>query len=161
MAAHWHTARGHAQQAAAAHETATHLRAAYQTAAAPPLTTLRATGQTLSAPAHHQAATTIQTVLPDEATRIQSEPNWPALAATLTEAAQTGHDPVTLLHRAVDNRELTTADSLTDVLLWRLRHEADLPAAPTPAPQRQSQRSAPPPAAPALPLLSQAPTRRR
>ncbi|MFI0718326.1 relaxase/mobilization nuclease domain-containing protein [Streptomyces sp. NPDC021224] len=161
MAAHWHAARGHAQQAAAAHETATHLRTAYGAAATAPLTTLRATGQTLPAPARHQAAATVQTVLPNEAARIQAEPNWPALAATLTEAAQTGHDPVALLHRAVDNRELTTAGSLTDVLLWRLRHEAGLPAAPTPAPQRQSQRPPPPPTAPALPLPSQAPTRRR
>lgn len=161
MAAHWHAARGHAQQAAAARETATHLRTAYQTAAASPLTTLRATGQALPAPARHQAAATVQAVLPNDAARIQAEPNWPALAATLTEAAQAGHNPATLLHRAVDNRELTTADSLTDVILWRLRHEANLPAAPPSAPQRQSQRPTPPPTAPALPLPSQAPTRRR
>jgi hypothetical protein len=118
-------------------------------------------GQTLPALARHQAAGTVQAVLPDEAGRIQAEPNWPALAATLSEAARAGHDPVTLLHRAVDNCELTTADSLTDILLWRLRHEANLPAAPPPAPQRQSQRPAPPPTAPALPLPSQAPIRRR
>ncbi|WP_435176095.1 mobilization protein [Actinacidiphila sp. bgisy145] len=161
MAAHWHAARGHAQQAAAARETATHLRTAYQAAAASPLTTLRANGQSLSAPAQHHAAEAIRTVLPTEATRIQAEPNWPALAATLAEAAQAGHDPVALLHRAVDNRELATADSLADVLLWRLRHEAGLPAAPTPAPQRQGWRPAPPLSAPAPPLPSQAPTRRR
>ncbi|WP_443045127.1 helix-turn-helix domain-containing protein [Streptomyces sp. NBC_00223] len=38
--------------------------------------------------------------------------------------------PPPSFHRAVDNRELATADSLTDILLWRLRHEAHLPAAP-------------------------------
>jgi hypothetical protein len=159
MAAHWHAARGHAQQAAAAHETATHLRTAYQAAATAPLTTLRATGQTLPAPARHQAAAAVQVVLPDEAARIQAEPHWPALAATITEAAQAGHDPVTLLHRAVDNRELTTADSLTDVLLWRLRHEADLPASSThPSPR---QLATPPLASPTPPLPAHTPTPRR
>lgn len=161
MAAHWHAARGHAQQAAAARETAAHFRAAYQTAAASPLTTMRATGQTLPAPARHQAAAAFQVVLPDEAARIQAEPHWPALAATLTEAAQAGYDPVTLLHRAVDNRELTTADSLTDVLLWRLRHEANLPAASTYAPRRQRSTPTPPPPPPASLVPSQTPTRRR
>jgi hypothetical protein len=102
-------------------------------------------------------------VLPDEAARIQADPNWPALAATLTEAAQAGHNPVTILHRAVDNRELTTADSLTDVLLWRLRHEAGLPAAPRYSPQHHhSQRPSPPPAStPVPPLPSHTPVRRR
>jgi hypothetical protein len=37
---------------------------------------------------------------------------WPALAATLTEAHQAGHDGTALLHRAVDERALDTADSL-------------------------------------------------
>ncbi|CAG7643411.1 relaxase/mobilization nuclease domain-containing protein [Actinacidiphila bryophytorum] len=162
MAAHWHAALGHAQQAAAARQTATDLRAAYQAAATTPLATMRATGQTLPAPARHQAAATVQAVLPNEAARIQAEPNWPALAATLTEAAQAGHDPATLLHRAVENRELTTADSLTDVLLWRLRHEANLSAAPLYQAQRPGQRPTPPPTAtPVLPSPSYAPTRRR
>ncbi|WP_329177646.1 relaxase/mobilization nuclease domain-containing protein [Streptomyces sp. NBC_01477] len=162
MAAHWYAARGHAQQAAASHQTATHLRAAYQAAATAPLTTMRATGQSLPAPAQRDAAQAIRTILPTEAARIQSEPNWPALAATLTEAAQAGHDPVTLLHRAVDNRELTTADSLTDVLLWRLRHEANLPAAPTyPGPRPSRRPTQPPTATPALTLPNTTPTRRR
>nr|WSX78557.1 relaxase/mobilization nuclease domain-containing protein [Streptomyces sp. NBC_00899] len=161
MAAHWHAARGHAQQAAAARKTATDLRAAYQAAATAPLTTMRVTGQTLPAPARHQAAATVQAVLPDQAARIQSEPNWPALAATLTEAAQAGHDPVALLHRAVDNRELTTADSLTDVLLWRLRHKANLPAAPPSVPPPRHPAPTPRPAPPTPPPPTQAPGRRR
>jgi hypothetical protein len=162
MAAHWHAARGHAQQAGASRQTATHLRAAYQAAATTPLTTMRTNGQSLTAPARHQAVTTVEAVLPDQAARIQAEPNWPALAATLAEAAQAGHDPVALLHRAVDNRELATADSLTDVLLWRLRHQANLPAAPTYPPQHHSQRPSPPPAAtPVPPLPSHTASRRR
>ncbi|MEU6848365.1 mobilization protein [Actinacidiphila alni] len=161
MAAHWHAARGHAQQAAASRQTATQLRAAYQAAANVPLTTMRATGQSLPAPARHEALANIQAVLPNEAARIQTEPNWPALAATLTEAAQTGHDPVALLHRAVDTREFTTADSLSDILLWRLRHAANLPAAPPTAPQlkRPTPTSRPVPPGPSLP--SQSAHRRR
>jgi hypothetical protein len=93
-----------------------------------------------------QAVTTV--VFPDQAARIQAEPNWPALAVTLAEAAQAGDDPVALLHRAVDNRELATADSLTDVLLWRLRQAANVPAAPTHLPPRRrptpTRRPAPP-----------------
>ncbi len=161
VAAHWHAARGHAQQAAASRQTATHLRAAYQAAATAPLTTMRATGQSLPAPAQHHAAEVIRAVLPTEAARIQAEPNWPALAATLTEARRTGHDPVTLLHRAVDNRELTTADSLTDVLLWRLRHGADLPAAPTYAPQQRRPTPTPRSVPPTPPPPAQASSRRR
>ncbi|WP_237530549.1 hypothetical protein [Streptomyces sp. SID3212] len=161
MAAHWHAARDHAQQAAASRQTATHLRAAYQAAASAPLTAMRATGQSLPAPAQHHAAEVIRAVLPTEAARIQAEPNWPALAATLKEAAQAGHDPVALLHRAVDNRELTTAGSLTDVLLWRLRHKAHLPAAPTYAPQQRRPTPTPRSAPPTPPLPAQAPSRRR
>jgi hypothetical protein len=161
MAAHWHAARGHAQQAAASRQTATHLRAAYQAAATTPLTTMRTSGHSLPAPAQHHAAEVIRAVLPTEAARIQAEPNLPALAATLIEAHRAGHDSAALLHRAVDNRELTTADSLTDVLLWRLRHEANLPALPNSPPQRQRHVSVPAPGTPNSPLQSQAPTRGR
>ncbi|MFF7159454.1 hypothetical protein [Streptomyces sp. NPDC008139] len=161
MAAHWHAARGHAQQAAAARQTATDLRAAYEAAASTPLTTMRATGQTLPASAQQHAAEVIRAVLPTEAACIQAEPHWPALAATLTEAAQAGHDPVTLLHRAVDNRELTTADSLTDVLLWCLRHEANLPAAPKYAPQQQRPTPTPHPVPQIPPPPARVPSRRR
>jgi hypothetical protein len=161
MAAHWHAARGHAQQAAASHQTATHLRAAYRAAASQPLTTLREHGQALPAPTRRRATQTLHTVLPDHAERIQAEPNWPALAATLTEAHQAGHDPTTLLHKAVEERELDTADSLSDVLLWRLRRHANLPAAPTNPPQPRRRTPAQPPATPGLPQPTLAPTRRR
>ncbi|MYS22521.1 Relaxase/Mobilisation nuclease domain-containing protein [Streptomyces sp. DvalAA-14] len=161
MAAHWHAARGHAQQAAASRQTATHLRAAYQAAAGTPVATMRERGQQLPAPARDQATRALHSVLPDDATRIQAEPNWPALAATLTEAQAAGHDLTALLHRAADERALDTADSLSDVLLWRLRHHANLPAAPTYAPEPQQPPRTPPPAAPRSPLPTQAPMRRR
>ncbi|MGC5000045.1 relaxase/mobilization nuclease domain-containing protein [Streptomyces sp. DT195] len=161
MAAHWHAARGHAQQAAAAHQTANHLRAAYQAAAGTSVASMRERGQSLPAAARHQASEALYAVLPDQVARIQAEPNWPALVATLAEARQAGHDPATLIHRAVGERTLDTADSLTDVLLWRLRRHADLPAAPTYARQRPRHNPSPSPAAAGLPLPLQAPARRR
>ncbi len=161
MAAHWHASRGHAQQAAASRQTATHLRAAYQAAAGTPVAAMRERGQQLPAPARDQATRALHSVLPDDAARIQAEPNWRALAATLTEAQAAGHDPAALLHRAVDERALDTADSLTAVLLWRLRHHANLPAAPAYPPQPQRPPRTQPPAAPRSPLPPQAATRRR
>lgn len=140
-AAHWHAARGHAQQAAAANQAAHHLRTAYRIAAQTPMTNMRAQGQNL--PPHTQArhADTLRAVLPNHAARIQKEPNWPALAATLTEAQRAGQDTTALLHQAAGTRELDTAGSLSDVLIWRLRHNAKLPAATTPPPKRSTPRT--------------------
>jgi hypothetical protein len=56
----------------------------------------------------------------------------PALAATLAAAEAAGHAPDTLLRQAVGQRELATADSVEDVLVWRVRRLADLPAVPAP-----------------------------
>lgn len=52
-----------------------------------------------------------------------------ALAATLAEAEAAGHEVVPLLAEAASRRELDTAESMSDVLVWRLRRLADLPAA--------------------------------
>ncbi|MCW2874627.1 hypothetical protein [Actinacidiphila oryziradicis] len=93
---------------------------------------MRAHGQNLPPRTRTRHADTLRTVLPDHADRIQNEPNWPALAATLTQAERSGHDTIALLHKAVEERELDTADSLSDVLIWRLRNDAKLPAAVTP-----------------------------
>ncbi|MFE2595795.1 relaxase/mobilization nuclease domain-containing protein [Streptomyces sp. NPDC059396] len=131
-AAHWHAAHSHTQQAAASHQAAQHLRAAYRTAAQTPIAEMRAHGQNLPPHTRARYADTLRAVLPEHADRIQGEPNWPALAATLAEAQRAGHDTTALLHRAVETRELATADSLSDVLIWRLRHNAELPAAATP-----------------------------
>ncbi|MEV6009179.1 mobilization protein [Streptomyces sp. NPDC051976] len=161
VAAHWHAARGHAQQAASARQTATHLRAAYRAAAGAPLTTMRQHGQHLPSATRRDAARTLHAVLPGHAARIQAEPNWPALAATLTEAQQAGHNPTALLHTAVEERELDTADSLSDVLIWRLRRHANLPATPTTAARHPTQSPQPPTTATGVPLPGQSPTRRR
>ncbi|MEU2506091.1 relaxase/mobilization nuclease domain-containing protein [Streptomyces sp. NPDC007863] len=129
-AANWHAKKQHAQQAEAAHRAAAHLRAAYQAAASHPMALLHQRGSRL-APAwqrHHTAA--VRQALPELADRILAEPGWPALAATIAEAQTAGHNPTTLLTQAAARRELDTAERMSDVLVWRLRRMAGLPADP-------------------------------
>ncbi|WP_316527530.1 relaxase/mobilization nuclease domain-containing protein [Kitasatospora brasiliensis] len=129
-AARWHSARGHAQQAAAARKAADHLRSAYQQAAATPMRTMREIGRTLPDGERRRHDTTIRTVLGDPASPKGPAREHDALAAVLAEAEKAGHDPKALLEKAVDRRELETARNTTDVLVWRIRRLADLPANP-------------------------------
>ncbi len=66
--------------------------------------------------------------MPDPAEQILAEPGWHALAATPADVEAAGHDATTLLAEAAARRELDTADSVSDVLVWRLWLMADLPA---------------------------------
>jgi len=132
-AARWHSARGHAQQAAASRQAAAHLRAAYQAAAHAPMKALREQGRTLPAPVREDRAARIRAALPDRAARMNGEPGWDALLATLDQAERAGHDPTALLKQAAEMRELTTAENANHVLVWRLRRLAGLPADPSPS----------------------------
>ncbi|MFF8990842.1 relaxase/mobilization nuclease domain-containing protein [Streptomyces sp. NPDC014983] len=134
-AARWHSARGHAQQAAASAQAANHLRAAYRAAARTPIRVMREQGCRLPQPVRQRHADTINAALPNH--RLGGEPGWDALAATLDEAERAGHDPAALLKEAVEWRELDTADSVTDVLVWRIRRLGKLPATAD-APRRRS-----------------------
>ncbi|MEU0204642.1 MULTISPECIES: relaxase/mobilization nuclease domain-containing protein [unclassified Streptomyces] len=127
-AAHWHARKGHAQQAEAATRAAEHLRTAYRAAAAQPLGVLYQRGRRLSRSMLQRQTTLLREALPDLAERVLAEPGWYALAATLAEAEAAGHTPVALLSDVARRRELGTADSVSDVLVWRLRRMADLPA---------------------------------
>ncbi|MGP3732984.1 relaxase/mobilization nuclease domain-containing protein [Streptomyces sp. GDS52] len=127
-AVHWHAKKGHAQQAAAARRAAAHLRAAYQLAAAQPLGALYQRGRRLGRPLLQRQTRALREALPELAEQILAEPGWYALAATLADAEAAGHDPAALLTDAVGRRELDTAESVSDVLVWRLRRTADLPA---------------------------------
>jgi hypothetical protein len=126
-AARWHSARGHAQQAAAARQAAEQLRAAYRQTASTPIRALAAQGQALPETDRRRYETTIRTALPNT-TEHQDTRHHDALAATLAQAEQAGHDPDALLQQAIAVRELDTADNVNDVLVWRLRRLADLPA---------------------------------
>jgi hypothetical protein len=79
---------------------------------------------------HHALAAE---VLGDElATRAQHERAWPALTAALRRAESAGHDPAALLRCAAESRPLTGADSITQVLAWRIgRHLTTTPPATT------------------------------
>ncbi|MEU9609490.1 mobilization protein [Streptomyces sp. NPDC048057] len=129
-AAHWHAKKQHAQQAEAAQQAAEHLRAAYQAAAEHPMALLHQRGARLAPAWQRHHATAVRQALPELADRILTEPGWPALAATLNEAQSAGHNPTTLLTEAARRRELESADQIGDVLVWRLRRMADLPADP-------------------------------
>ncbi|MGY4986502.1 relaxase/mobilization nuclease domain-containing protein [Streptomyces nigrescens] len=128
-AARWHSARGHTQQAAAAQQAARHLRAAYGTAATTPMTAMREHGRRLPEPVRQRYAGALEAALPQHAEYVLREPGWEALAATLDQAERAGHVPNVLLQQAIALRELHTADSVTDVLVWRLRRLGNLPAA--------------------------------
>ncbi|MFE0255733.1 relaxase/mobilization nuclease domain-containing protein [Streptomyces sp. NPDC059010] len=133
-AAHWHARKNHAQQAAAARQAAEHLRAAYQAAADVPLTMLYQRGRHLSQPLRQKQATHLRQAVPELAEQVLAEPGWYALAATLADAEAAGYAPTALLAEAAGRRELQTADSISDVLVWRLRRSADLPADATAMP---------------------------
>ena len=126
--AHWHAKKEHAQQAAAAREAAEHLRAAYQAAANVPMGVLHQRGRRLPQPLRLKQAAYLRAAVPELAERILAEPSWHALAATLADAESAGHHPATLLAEAAGQRELDTAGSISDVLVWRVRRMADLPA---------------------------------
>ncbi|WP_324604369.1 hypothetical protein [Streptomyces sp. NRRL F-5630] len=127
-AARWHAARGHAQQAAAARSTAQHLRTAYRMAAASPMGTLRDRAAHLPAAQRARLDAAIATALPGSGNRKGSTRPMDALTATLAEAQEAGYDPETLLRDASDARELRTAVSVEDVLVWRIRRLAQLPS---------------------------------
>ncbi|MFE7659555.1 relaxase/mobilization nuclease domain-containing protein [Streptomyces celluloflavus] len=154
-AANWHAKKHHAQQAAAARQAAEHLRAAYQTAAAQPMAVLQQRGQRLALDVQRRQAALVRRALPELAERVLAEPGWPALAATLTDAQQAGHDPAVLLAEATRRRELDTATSISDVLVWRLRRSAHLPAAPD-TPHARGDRHTPPAAPAAQPVSKSA-----
>ena len=127
-AANWHAKKQHAQQAAAARQAAEHLRAAYQAAALHPMAVLHQRGRHLSQPLRRKQAAYLRQAVPELAEQILAEPGWYALAATLADAETAGHQPAALLAEATTRRELDTAESVSDVLVWRLRRMADLPA---------------------------------
>ncbi|MEU3299782.1 relaxase/mobilization nuclease domain-containing protein [Streptomyces sp. NPDC006678] len=145
-AVHWHAKKGHAQQAAAARQAAEHLRAAYQAAAAQPLGALYQRGRRLGRPLVQRHTSVLRDTVPELAEQILAEPGWYALAATLADVEAAGHDPAALLGEAARRRELETAESVSDVLVWRLRRAAGLPAdtsdqvIDTPAPEHSARR---------------------
>ncbi|MFB7776280.1 relaxase/mobilization nuclease domain-containing protein [Streptomyces bauhiniae] len=130
-AARWHSARGHAQQAHASRQAAEHLRTAYRQAAATPMRMLHDRGRALPETQRLTHRATLRAMLPEQDVQADARPaKDDALVATLAQVEQEGHDPEALLRQAIDMRELDTADDVNDVLVWRLRRLAQLPAHP-------------------------------
>ncbi|WP_052069530.1 MobF family relaxase [Streptacidiphilus albus] len=72
----------------------------------------------------HQALTA-DVLGAEHATRARNENTWPALTAALRRAESAGHEPAALLRQVAESRPLTGADSLSQVLAWRIgRHLA-------------------------------------
>lgn len=145
LASRWHQAQGHQQQAEAARTTATQLQAAYDQAAAQHLATLTHRQPTLEVT--HTLAGAVRSAVPDQADRILTDPNWPALATVLADAHAAGHHPRTLLTEAAARRELDSARMPAKVLLGRIQHTSRNPA-PNPRAEAARLRS---PAAGTLP----------
>ncbi|MFE2234184.1 relaxase/mobilization nuclease domain-containing protein [Streptomyces sp. NPDC059442] len=135
-AARWHSARGHAQQAHASRQAAEYLRIAYRQAAATPMRVLHDQGRVLPEAQRRTHEATLRAALPEQGVRADGMPaKTDALVATLAHAEQVGHDPEAFLQQAIDMRELDTAADVNDVLVWRLRRLAQLPAHPGEAPR--------------------------
>nr|WP_237555219.1 relaxase/mobilization nuclease domain-containing protein [Streptomyces sp. SID4948] len=126
LADRWHQARGHAQQAAAARQAVQYLEAAYDQAAAPQLAAL--TRRQPNPDTRATLAHDVQAAVPDHATRILADPNWPALATVLADAEAGGHQPVQLLKEAAEQRELHSARNPARVLVGRIQHTSRNPA---------------------------------
>ncbi|MEY9938592.1 mobilization protein [Streptacidiphilus sp. MAP5-3] len=136
----WHEAEGHRQHARAARQAADHLEAAARQTATVPLRTLTAESRSVPTPVRQTLATTVRHTLPPElAERVVTGKNWPALAGALLQAGQRGLDVTGLLTAFAGERELDSAQDPAVVLLWRVRHIADLPPV-TPASSRAKAR---------------------
>ncbi|MFE6632327.1 hypothetical protein ACFVNB_34475 [Streptomyces rochei] len=79
-------------------------------------------------------AGTVQEAVPEHAREILADPAWPALRARLAEVEKAGDDPGDVLAAVAARRELNSADSVAEVLVWRLdgwqRQRSSTAAAP-------------------------------
>ncbi|QMU74601.1 mobilization protein [Streptacidiphilus sp. PB12-B1b] len=151
LAGRWHQNRGHHQQAEAAHQAVQHLQTAYDHAAAPQLAAL--THRQPKEQVRNTLANDVRSAVPEHATRILADPNWPALATVLADAEAGGHKPYGLLADAAAQRELTTARLPAKVLISRIQHTSRNPA-PNRTAEAARRRS---PAATAIPAQQHTP----
>ncbi|MEH0556076.1 relaxase/mobilization nuclease domain-containing protein [Streptomyces sp. B21-101] len=155
-AVHWHRARQHTQQEAAAEQTLVHLQTAYAQTAEPVLAVLagRAPGpQSKRRYAHH-----LQQAVPEHVERILADRAWDALATVLAEAEAAGHNASTLLDQALSRRTLDDARSPARALTWRIRRLGERHA---PGPRAQAANARQPAGRRTAPLPEQPPARGR
>lgn len=74
-----------------------------------------------TAPGARPMTGTVQEALPAHARAILADPAWPTLKARLADVERAGDDPVDVLATVAARRELHSADSVAEVLVWRLQ----------------------------------------
>ncbi|MBC2869856.1 relaxase/mobilization nuclease domain-containing protein [Streptomyces mexicanus] len=62
----------------------------------------------------------VQQAVPEHARAVLTDPAWPALRERLVAIEQGGEDPAEVLAAVAARRELTSAESVAEVLTWRL-----------------------------------------
>ena len=72
------------------------------------------------APGSKLMAGAVQEAVPEHAREVLADPAWPALRAQLVEVENAGEDPADVLATVAARRELTSADSVAEVLVWRV-----------------------------------------
>ena len=133
----WHQAQQHRAQELAAARAGRLLREAVEITAGAaarearprvgraPVANSRRTGSPRAAagssrPEERLMMPAVQAALPGRAGEILADPAWPALRARLAAVEQSGEDPGEVLAAVAARRELGTADSVAEVLTWRL-----------------------------------------
>ncbi|MGY1548220.1 relaxase/mobilization nuclease domain-containing protein [Streptomyces sp. MN6] len=128
----WHQAQEHRVQAEAAGragrllheavEVTVGVNAAREYRPRPKRTAARAGAGRRAAPAPgiRPMAGTVQEAVPEHVRDILADPAWPALRARLAEIEEAGDDPGDVLATVAARRELNSADSVAEVLVWRL-----------------------------------------
>ncbi|MFJ5157078.1 mobilization protein [Streptomyces sp. NPDC088353] len=128
----WHEAQEHRSQAHAAGRAGRLLREAVEvTAGAAAAREYRPrqrkataarprTGQRLAAAGERPMAGVVQQAVPSHARAVLADPAWPALRTRLAQIERDGEDLADVLAAVAARRELGTADSVAEVLTWRL-----------------------------------------
>ncbi|MGW1404338.1 relaxase/mobilization nuclease domain-containing protein [Streptomyces sp. NPDC002405] len=128
----WHEAQEHRSQAHAAGRAGRLLREAVEVTAGAAAareytprqrkaTAARTrTGQRLAAAGERPMAGVVQQAVPSHARVVLADPAWPALRTRLAQIERDGEDPAGVLAAVAARRELGTADSVAEVLTWRL-----------------------------------------
>jgi hypothetical protein len=62
----------------------------------------------------------VREAVPEHAGDVLSNAAWPALRQRLMQIEQAGEDPTNVLRAVAEQRELTSAESVAEVLIWRL-----------------------------------------
>ncbi|GGY71154.1 mobilization protein [Streptomyces omiyaensis] len=128
----WHEAQEHRMQAEASGRAGGLLREAVEVTAGasaareyrprPKRAAVRTgVGQRrVAAPGERPMAGVVQEAVPEHARAVLADPMWPTLRDRLAEVERAGEDTVDVLVTVAGRRELSSAESVAEVLTWRL-----------------------------------------